>query len=103
MIILLRAGEEIGEDQNLNACTQIKIGNIKTVDRRKSGKFRAIQHRFRYCSAAERYEERHRPGQKRGANRTIYCCSVHWDSYMCKIGKDTCRQQHLTDCLPFAH
>lgn len=99
---VVRAGQEIGEAQNVNECTQIKIGSVKTVEGRQKGKFRAIQHRCRYCSAAERYEERHQPGQKRGAIRTTFCCSVHRDVHMCKIGKNTCWQQHLADCLPFA-
>ena len=100
---VVRAGQEIGEVQQVQECKQIPIGKVKTVDGRQKGKFRAIQHRCRYCSVAKRYEERFAPGQKQGAIRTTYCCSIHSTHYMCKIGKYTCWQEHLADCLPLAH
>ena len=81
-------------------CAQIPIGKVKVQEGVQKGRFRAIQQRCRYCSIAERYEEKNRPDQKQGAIRTTYCCVIHKDVYMCKQGLRTCWQEHLAACKP---
>ena len=97
------ATEQRTADRDPIACRQIPIGRIKVKEGVQKGKYRAVQHRYRYCSGAKRFEERSNPRQKKGAVRTIYTCACHPDTFMCKIGKSTCWQEHLADQQPFAH
>ena len=79
-------------------CQQVKIGRIRVKSGRHEGKWRGIQERCRFCSVNRRWEketEEISGGAKRGANRTIYCCSVHRTVYMCQEGKNTCWAEHL--------
>jgi hypothetical protein len=100
--VLNAAATERTADRNPVVCRQIPIGRIKVKDGVQKGRYRAIQHRCRYCSSAKRFEERGNPRQKQGAVRTIYTCVCHPDQFMCKIGKFTCWQEHLADQQPLA-
>jgi hypothetical protein len=106
-------GSERPAARDKHVCIQIPIGKMrqtrlysdsyredKVVEGVQKGKFRPIHQRCRYCSLAERYKERHAPGKKRGAIRTIYCCVIHTDVFMCKQGVRTCWQEHLASCQP---
>ena len=107
MLARVKENDNVARPENCEpmhqTCRQIKIGTKKIQSGVQAGKMRPIQERCRYCTLAGRYEAMTPSRQKKGANRTIYCCEKHPNVYMCKEGKFTCWAEHLAACAQECH